>query len=232
MDSFRLRELVVDLRQAHERGESTGQQLCATCAQLVGVTSAAVMLMDEDADAGSLGRSDDVAGAVDDLQFILGEGPGIDAHRLGRPVLGPELDDPTRSDWPSFAPAAVNVGVLAAFAFPLRVGAISFGSLNLYHDSPGDLTVTQLSDAIALADLVTTEVMDLQATAELGTVADGIDTLGSVRTEVHQATGMISTQLGIGIDAALLRLRTYAYSEGRSVNAVARDVVARQIRFE
>jgi hypothetical protein len=58
-----------------------------------------------------------------------------------------------------------------------------------------------------------------------------MDNPGDLRTEVHQASGMISGQLDINIRSALLRLRAYAYSEGRSINDVARDVVTRQLRF-
>ncbi len=49
----------------------------------------------------------------------------------------------------------------------------------------------------------------------------------SLRGQVHQASGMISEQLGIGIADALVRLRAHAYAEGRPVNVVAADVVAR-----
>jgi hypothetical protein len=43
---------------------------------------------------------------------------------------------------------------------------------------------------------------------------------------------MIMIQLGVTITEALVRLRAYAYAEGRLVNDVARDVVARRLRFD
>ncbi|MFI6641961.1 ANTAR domain-containing protein [Streptomyces sp. NPDC050504] len=48
---------------------------------------------------------------------------------------------------------------------------------------------------------------------------------------MHQATGMISVRLGITPAIALLRLRAYAFAEERAVLEVARDVVARRLRF-
>jgi len=39
-------------------------------------------------------------------------------------------------------------------------------------------------------------------------------------------------QLRVSITEALVRLRAHAYSEGRLVGDVARDVVARRIRFD
>ncbi|MEV4319579.1 ANTAR domain-containing protein [Actinocrispum sp. NPDC049592] len=52
------------------------------------------------------------------------------------------------------------------------------------------------------------------------------------RAEVHQATGMITIQLGITLAEALLRLRAHAYATGRTVSAVAADVVNRKLCFD
>lgn len=83
-----------------------------------------------------------------------------------------------------------------------------------------------------MADLVTGAVMTVQEGAGAGDLADEMDNPGDLRTEVHQASGMVSRQLNVSIDAALVRLRAYAYSEGRSINDVAREVVTRQLRFQ
>ena len=232
MDALLLRELMSGLQSDHEQGESPGWRLCRACVDVITVTGAGIMLRDDADNGTSLGFSDDVAGTVEDLQFTLGEGPGIDAHSLGRPVLGPRLDDPDRSPWPAFAAAAVSAGVLAAFGFPLRVGAIRLGSLDLYNGGPGDLEAMQLADAVAMADVVTSAVITVQESASAGSLADEMDNPGDLRAVVHQASGMISRQLDLSIHSALLRLRAYAYSEGRSINDVAQDVVTRQLRFD
>jgi hypothetical protein len=39
-------------------------------------------------------------------------------------------------------------------------------------------------------------------------------------------------QLGVSITEALVRLRAYAYAEGRPLSDVAREVVAQRIRFD
>lgn len=46
----------------------------------------------------------------------------------------------------------------------------------------------------------------------------------STGSEVHQAAGMVSEQLGISIVEALVRLRSYAYVTGRPLSAIARNV--------
>ena len=51
------------------------------------------------------------------------------------------------------------------------------------------------------------------------------------RAEVHQATGMVSVQLGVSAAEALARMRAYAFVHNRLLIDVARDVVARRLRF-
>lgn len=65
----------------------------------------------------------------------------------------------------------------------------------------------------------------------------GLDALlerpsGLNRAAVHQATEMISVQLGAPMEEALLRLRAHAYSSERPFGEVAEDVVARRPRFD
>ena len=48
---------------------------------------------------------------------------------------------------------------------------------------------------------------------------------------VHNAAGIVSVQEGISVTEALIRLRAYAFSHGRLLADVARDVVARRLRI-
>jgi hypothetical protein len=91
---------------------------------------------------------------LQDAQFTLGQGPGLEAAAAGTPVLVPDLAD-AASRWPGFVPAAEDLGVHAIFAFPLRIGAISVGMLTAHRAIPGPLADGQLTDALALADAVT-----------------------------------------------------------------------------
>ena len=59
-----------------------------------------------------------------------------------------------------------------------------------------------------------------------------VDALPDYRPEIHQATGMISVQLGVGIEEAFSRLRARAFAQGRPLSKLAADVVARRRRFD
>jgi AmiR/NasT family two-component response regulator len=49
--------------------------------------------------------------------------------------------------------------------------------------------------------------------------------------EIHQATGMVVAQLNLSATDAFARLRAYAFTEHQLLGDVARDVVARRLRF-
>ena len=202
------------------------------CVDVLRVTGAGIMLMIDDQNLASLADSDRVSGIVEELQFTFGEGPCVDAYRTGRPVSEGDLEHPVAPRWPAFSSAALEAGVLAIFGFPLQVGAVRLGALDLYCDRPADLDRNQLGDALVLARVITHELLALQAGAEPGVLGTGLEEVTDLRVTVHQASGMVSERLGIPIGDALVRLRAHAYAEGRSVNDVARDVVARRLRLD
>ena len=54
-------------------------------------------------------------------------------------------------------------GVRAVFSFPLSVGAVRPGALNLYSDRPGRLTDHQHADALVMAEVAAEAVLAMQA---------------------------------------------------------------------
>ncbi len=174
-----------------------------------------------------------VSAKLEELQFTLGHGPGIDAA-AGAPVLVPDLAAET-ARWPMFVPAATGLGVRAVFALPLRIGAIGVGALLAHRAVPGPLVDGALTDAFALAGAITLLLAHRQFTwtDRAGDAPQpGWAPVATYRAEVHQATGMISAQLGVSLAEALVRLRAHAYADGRPISQVAADVVARRLRFD
>jgi len=173
-----------------------------------------------------------MATVVEELQFELGEGPGVDALRQDGPVLWSDLQTAAHR-WPMFAPAALDAGARAAFSFPLHVGGIRLGVLDLYRDRPGALIDGFLSEALAYADAATAVLLHLQAlTGPVSDLHPQLAGFAADRTEIHQATGMISAQAEVTLVEALLLLRARAYSTGRTMLAVSKDVIDRRMRFD
>src|SRR5207249_7772270 len=74
---------------------------------------------------------------------VPGEGPCVDACRQDRVVAEPDLADPVTRRWLAFTRPALRAGARAVFGFPLRVGTVRLGALNLYRDRPGPLSGEQ-----------------------------------------------------------------------------------------
>jgi hypothetical protein len=227
-----LEQVLAGLASDHAAGRAPGSAVCTACADVVGATGAGIMFRLEDSHHGSLGSSDEVSGLIEELQFTLGEGPCVDAYDSRRPVSEPDLANPTERRWPAFSGPALDAGVRAVFAFPLQVGAIRLGALDVQFDHPGDLLAEQRNDVLTIADVVTRALLDLQAAVEPGGLAPELAAAEELRTEVHQASGMVSVQLSISVADALVRLRARAYAEGRPIRDVAHDVITRRLTFE
>jgi hypothetical protein len=204
-------------------------RLCEVSAEATGMSGAGIMLMSEDVPRGSICTTDETSARIEELQFTLGEGPSVDAYAQDRPVVEPHLARASRPRWLAFTPAALEVGAEAVFSFPLHVGAVRLGSLNLYCDRPGGLTDDQHADALVMADVAAHAVLLLQANAPPGTLAEE---LGEFRFVVHQASGMTAAQLDISIARALIQLRAYAFANDRPLAEVADEIVARTLRLD
>jgi hypothetical protein len=213
-------------------GGRSSARLCEVSSDITGLTGGGVMLMSGDVPAGSVCSSNDVSALIEDLQYTLGEGPCVDAHLQDRVVAEPDLADPGAPRWPAFAPRAVGAGVRAVFGFPMRVGAVRLGALNLYRDQVGPLTDDQHADALVMADVAARWVLDMQADALPGALAGELEAGADFHFVVQNAAGIVSVQLGVSVTEALIRLRAYAFGHDRLLGDVARDVVARTLRLE
>jgi hypothetical protein len=206
-------------------------RICALVVEALDVTGAGIARVTSSGHRGVVAATDDRSALIEDLQLTLGEGPCMDAERTGRPVLVPRLDQPHDvlvDRWPAFTEAAAGAGVQAVFAFPLRIGAISLGAMDLYRDRPGELRPTELRAAVLAADAAALALLHLDP----GGPAVSLEEPASYEFQVHQATGMVQVQLGITTEEAFLVLRGHAFAVSLPLAEVASEVVARRLRFD
>jgi hypothetical protein len=199
------------------------------CAQILGMTGVAASVLASDGSTEVVWRTDGASTSLEDLQFTVGEGPGIDAAASGELVLESDLAAVLAQRWSVFRPAALKLGVRAVFAVPLQIGAIRVGVLVAQRQAPGPVSHVALADLLILAHAAT-DVL-LGASAGTGAPRWLAGHPAEYRAEVHQATGMVSAQLGVPLAEALIRMRAYAFSEHRDLTEVAADVVARRLRL-
>jgi hypothetical protein len=224
--------------------------VCRRCIDELDASDASVGLAGGDGLWAPAHSTGPVAADLEQQAFALGEGPHYDALRDHCPVLVGDVDrrEP-QARWPTWAPYAHAAGVRTVAALPIQAGAVAAGVLMVFAPELDWLDPSRLRLALRLADTALLGLLDLAA--GLGG-ADGADSANGahgpalavdpalarpadmadvVRAEVHQAAGMIMAQADLPILAALARLRARAYQTGRPLDDLARDVLARRIRF-
>lgn len=201
--------------------------IAATCVRMLPVDGAAILLMtDRTRWSVEASTSAEIA-VVEDLQLTTGEGPSVEAYVTGGPVLAPDLTAAS-ARWPALA--TVIERNCAFFSFPMRIGAVRLGVLDLHRNTPGPLAGPAMADALRLAAAAAATLIDPPGDEADGDGGDG-DAAGP-DPRIDRATGMTSVHLGVDIATAYARLRGHAFSTGRPLAEVAAAVVAGSLRLE
>lgn len=212
-----------------EQDGSTGG-LCDALVGAVAVSGAVISTLGRPLGSQTVCASGVVAARIDEIQIDLGEGPCWKALRTRRPVLEPDIQHVGGDEWPGARAAFRELPIGALYAFPMFVGDLGVGSVDLYRQVAGRLPRGDVQDMTVVAAAAARHVLR-RALDDLGNVDDGVADGPYSRREVHQASGMVAAQLSIVVDDAMLVLRGRAFASGRSVRDVAADVLARRIAF-
>ncbi|GAA4731868.1 GAF domain-containing protein [Modestobacter marinus] len=201
-------------------------RLARACAQVLPVAGAGLSVFFNADRRLPLGGSDAAAGLAERLQFTVGEGPCLSAHRSGSPVLADEAE--LRARWPVFHDAVVaRTAIRGIIALPLHGGLEGIGSLDLFVEPPGSVRDLSLADALtvttALSDTFA-DAMDRQPRTDSGPAWLDAPAAGR-RALVWQAVGFVSIGLDLDSTDALTLLRAQAYGTGRDLDEVAEAVL-------
>ncbi len=221
------------LAALHDRRAATPRRICEVCTTVLPVSGAAMVAMSGVNRQETVCATDEVAEELAALQFSLGEGPGVQAVRTGGPVLVSDLREVGHTPWPMFAEAASRTPARALYSLPLQIGAITVGVLDLYRDQPGLLSIAELAGALLCATVARSVLLGLRTGVdpEVAQPPRWLSDPDLARREIHQATGMVMTQLGISAESALATLRAYAYAHAQPLDDIARQVLTRRLRF-
>ena len=123
----------------------------------------------------------------------------------------------------------VQEGVSSVFAFPLMVGPLRFGAIDLYSSAPVSLSETQAHQAEVMAQIVSRHVLR-QALTSIGEEPEETVSAYSRRL-VHQASGVVLAQIDVSADDARLVIQGQAFAAGRPMMDVAQDILEGRLRF-
>jgi len=212
-----------------ERGPDQPARYCEAFLAVFPVTGAAVSTIGDVLGSETIAASDAQSARIEEVQFDLGEGPCWDAMRSASPVLAPVLRTSGAKRWPAFTQSVIQDGVNSVFAFPLAVGPVRFGAIDLYSTMPVDLSESQTQQAGALAEIVSRHVLRGALTSI------GEDPQASVsaysRRLIHQASGIVLAQIDVSADDARLVIQGQAFSAGTTMMDVAQEILDGRLRF-
>lgn len=197
--------------------------------EVVQVTGASVSTMGFLA-AETVAASDPRAARLDEAQFDLGEGPCWDAVATGRPVLEPDLQHSRERLWPALVESLRTERIGGVYAFPMSVGSLRMGAIDLYHADPQELDEQDVSRASAVAAALGRYVLR-RALLRAGEVEPEEDRSAFSRRLVHQATGYVVAQLGVSAEEAVLLIQGQAFSAGRPMRDVAQGILDGRHQF-
>ena len=224
---------------AEPQDPSPELRLCGLAREAVGWDRVVVVVARDVDTRAALRGSDPVLEGYCDLQQTLLQGPSLDAFTAGTPVVVDDLH--ARLPWPllaSVTPADLPVRSMAVV--PLLVPATcssavtrraapprpALGVLIAGRDDVDPFTPAQVAVLAHLAAVVAAVLVHRAGTGELLAVdADPNDDLAVVG-------GMLAEHLGASAGEALSRMRAHAFTSGRTLNELARAVLAGEVAVE
>jgi hypothetical protein len=211
-----LHELSVQILTADEVGQALDRLVTFAAVAVPGALRCSVVLI---GDGEPLTRAAAGAGAeaLDDLQYELGHGPGLEAARTRSLVTAPDLASDAR--WPGLADCARADGVRAVAAIPLDVPRSAVGSLSVYLAEPGGVDPELLITVMALSNQAEVLLGELRRREAHGA--------GAI---VDRAAGVIIAQRGCGVHEAYDVLQETAQRLGLDQRAVAERLIAAAAR--
>lgn len=210
---------------------SARQTLCQPFLESLPIARAAISTLQDPFDVETVCATDAVAARLDELQIDLGEGPCWQALSTRSPVLITPGHS-SGSVWPTLSSAIASSGIHSVFAFPLIVGALGIGAVDLYLDTPEPLTPADIGHAETLAAIAAMQVLNQAMERRPGEDGGPFAESPYSRREVHQATGMVVAQAKVSPDDALLLIRARAFADGLPVREIAARIIDRQISFQ
>jgi GAF domain-containing protein len=199
-------------------------RLAERCVEVLDVETAGIMLAAPDGQLRVLASTSEAMRVLELFELQAQEGPCVDCHRAGLPVVNQDLAA-TGGRWPRFAAQAVAAGLHSAHAFPMRLRGTVIGALNLFRARPGEMGPADIEVAQAFADAATIAILQHRAAEEAQAINEQLTAALNSRVVIEQAKGMVAERLGLDMERSFNVLRAHARNHNLRLADIAAAVI-------
>ncbi len=200
-------------------------ELVRVCLDVLPAQSAGILLHDQRGSLRVLASSSEDSLHLELLELQHAQGACFEAFRTGELVIVEDLVARV-SQWPAFATAAIDRGISAVYAVPMRLRERRIGALNLFCTDHVRLDAEHLQIAGVLTKMATLGIINQRFVHEQEVLAQQLQSALQSRVLIEQAKGVLAERDGLDMAAAFAALRSRARSEHRLLSAVASEIVS------
>lgn len=198
--------------------------LADRCVEVLDVQAAGIMLVAPDGRLRVIASSSEAMRILELFEIQAEEGPCLDCHRTGLPVLNQDLDQ-VNGRWPRFSVEALAAGFHSAHALPMRSRGSVIGAINLFRTDTGEMGVDDLVIGQAFADVATIAILQHRAATEARELSQQLTHALKSRVALEQAKGMVAQRLDLDMERSFITLRNHARSHNLRLSTVAKSVI-------
>jgi GAF domain-containing protein len=193
-----------------------------------GAASVGLMLADHQEALHYMAASSEAAEHLELYQLQHAEGPCLDCYATRQPVIVSDLIQ-AEDRWPDFVPRAIAAGMRSVHAVPMLVRDKVLGAFNVFGQEPLPLEPATIRIMQALARVATIAILQEQSLATSEALTEQLQGALNSRIVIEQANGVLSRDLGIGVEEAFVTLRQHARNNQLRLADLAHDVVNRKV---
>jgi GAF domain-containing protein len=167
--------------------------------------------------------SDGLVPEIDQAQYDTGEGPCVEAFRLGEPreIESTLVDGP----WVEFRRVAAEHGILSTLSSPLLFNLESIGALNFYSHRERGFSDQDREMSTLFASQAAIVLSNAQAYWDAHQLSVRLGTAMESRAVIEQAKGILMSNEGCDADAAFEVLVKASQRENMKLRDVAQRIV-------
>jgi signal transduction protein with GAF and PtsI domain len=203
-------------------------RLVRSCVELLGGTSAGVLLADDAARPRLAASSDERVRMLELFQIQSQQGPSLACLATAQVQPSDPLGA-TAQRWPRFAAAAEVMGYHGVLSLPLQRRAGVVGTLDLLTPPGRHLSEAERHIARSLADVAAVGLAQGRSLQAAAVLASQLREALTSRVVIEQAKGVVAEHARLSMDDAFKALRTHARNRNLRLTAVAEDVVGRRL---